>query len=69
MEENTEDYLYPFIFRYNKYGKQWLASTSYVDLWNDLNSEKVIISSKIETLIELINKYKGDIKKLKKELK
>jgi len=67
--KETEDYLYPFMFRYNKYGKQWLASTNHKDLWNDLNSEEVITSSKIETLIELINRYQGNIKKLKKELK
>lgn len=69
--ENTEtqDYLYPFLFRYNTYNKQWIASTNEKDLWNDLNSEEVISSSKIETLVELINKYQGDIKKLKKELK
>lgn len=69
MEKETQDYLYPFLFRYNSYNKQWIASTNQIDLWNNLDSDIVLMSSDINTLVELINKYQGDIKKLKKELK
>lgn len=67
--KNPEGYLHPFSFRYLPHSKQWAASTDIRELWNDLNSDVVIVSERISVLTDLIIKYKGDIKKLKKELK
>jgi hypothetical protein len=61
MKENN--YLYDWIFRYNSYTKNWYATdrSNYNHLFSKENSEKVLKSSSIETLIEIISKIEGDI--------
>ena len=58
-----DNYLYDWVFRYNKYTKNWCAANrdNYNDLFSKENSNNVLKSSSIETLIELIDKIEGDI--------
>jgi hypothetical protein len=60
---NENNYLYDWIFRYNEYTKNWCAvgRSNYGDLFSKEDSNRVLKSSSIETLIEVINKIEGDI--------
>lgn len=63
------DYIFnDWVFHYCPYSVKWKAATrdNMKDLFNNSNSDKVIKSNKIETLIELIQKTKGDISKMNK---
>lgn len=57
-----------WVFRFNPYTKNWYAATreNYRKLQNDIGNKEVISSSKIETLIDLINRTDGDISKMNK---
>lgn len=57
-----------WVFRYNPYNSKWHAATreNYRKLHNDPFGKDVINSSKIETLVELINRTDGDISKMNK---
>jgi hypothetical protein len=59
--------LYQWLFHYNHYTKKWNAfkREDYLDVFNGKKSP--ISSSSINTLIEIIEKTKGDISKLKTE--
>lgn len=61
--------LHGFLFTYNEYSQKWCAATrdNYAELFS--GGDNVIKSSSIETLIALINKFDGDIKKIKKNVK
>jgi hypothetical protein len=58
-----ENSLYDWIFRYNSYTNNWCAANrnDYNDLFSNVNSDRVLKSSSIETLVEIINKINGDI--------
>jgi hypothetical protein len=62
-----ENSLYDWIFRYNSYTNNWCATQrdNYHDLFSDVDSDEVLKSSSIETLIEIINKINGDINNIK----
>jgi hypothetical protein len=64
MKENND--LYNWVFRYNPYTKKWYATdrSDYNDLFSKEDSEKVLKSSSIETLIGIISKIEGDIKNI-----
>ena len=65
MNESLTDYL----FHYNSNTKFWAAipRDKYNFYWNDYNTPGVIRSKNISTLIEIINKGDGFIKKLEDE--
>jgi hypothetical protein len=58
--------LYDWVFRYNSYTNNWCATNrdNYNLLFSNTNSDKILKSSSIETLIEIINKIDGDITKI-----
>lgn len=61
MEDNN--YLYDWVFRYNSYTKSWYATnrSNYNDLFSKKDSDKILKSSSIKTLAEIIYKIEGDI--------
>jgi hypothetical protein len=56
-------YLYDWIFHYNGYTKSWAAIPRdlYTQYWDKHDYPNVLKSSKLETLLELLHKSKGDI--------
>ena len=64
--EQEKDHLYGWIFTYNKYIKMWVAftredSSSY---WNGTECPSLIKLPKIESIIYIIDKFKGDPSKI-----
>jgi hypothetical protein len=62
MKEN----LYNWVFHFNPYTKQWAAIPRdlYNQYWDDCDLEGVVKSSKLSTLLEIIEKTDGlDIEK------
>ena len=57
-----------WVFHFNPFTKTWAAihRSDYLEYWNNQKSKKVLRSSKIETLIELLVKGDGDIKTINK---
>jgi hypothetical protein len=64
-EHSKDDmsYLYDWVFHYNHYNNIWSAIPRdvYKQYWDKYDLPGVIRSSKIETLLELLHKSKGDI--------
>jgi len=62
-----ENSLYEWVFRYNNYTNNWCAvqRDNYQDLFSDVDSDNVLKSSSIETLIEIIKRINGDINNVK----
>jgi hypothetical protein len=56
-----------WVFTYNDYTKTWMAATreNAPLMFNDFNSDKVIKSKSIDTLIEILRKTKGNPKEFK----
>ena len=56
-------YLYDWVFHYNHYNETWSAipRDMYNKYWDNYDLPGVIKSSKIETLLELLHKSKGDV--------
>lgn len=52
------DGLYDYIFHYNHFTNLWAAipRDKYNEYWNNIESESILKSKSIETLIILINK-------------
>lgn len=64
--DSEKDHSYGWIFTYNKYMKMWVSftrddSSAY---WNGEECKSLIRSPKIESLVYIINKIKGDPSKL-----
>ena len=59
--------VYNYVFHYNHINETWTAipRDSYAEYWNDRKNKKFLRSSSIKTLIELIQKGEGFIKKIK----
>lgn len=59
-----------WVFVYNTYTNKWMASKrdNYYDLFSNISSDKVLKSSNINTLIEIIIKTQGEKTKIKKLL-
>ena len=57
-----------WIFRLNPYNNKWLTAKreNYHDLMNNINSNKVISSSSVDTLTDLIIRTGGNIKEMHK---
>jgi hypothetical protein len=57
-----------WVFHFNPFTKNWVAinRNDYLEYWNNHKSKKVIKSSSIQTLVELIIKTDGDITKINK---
>lgn len=66
-----DKYLYNWVFRYNPYKELWYAvkREHYNDLFSDLDSEDVLKSKEISTLVYLIKKTNGNQHKIKTLLK
>ena len=60
--------LIDWVFHFNPYTKLWAAinRSNYSEYWNDSDSKNIIRSKEINTLVELIIKADGDIKKINK---
>lgn len=56
-------YLYDWIFHFNSYANLWAAipRDSYTEYWDRHDHPNVLKSSKLETLIEILHKSKGDM--------
>jgi hypothetical protein len=67
----TNEVLYDWVFIYSPYLDQWCATKrdNYTMLYSNLHSTKVLRSSSIKTLQELIMKTDGDPKKINKLVK
>ncbi len=61
--KNDMSYLYDWTFHYNHYTKQWAAVPRdvYNQYWDKYDLPGIIRSSKLETLLELLHKSKGDV--------
>lgn len=64
------NYLEDWVFHYNIHADKWAAipRDHYHDYWNDFSHPSIIRSSKIETLLELLHKTKGDVSNLEEKL-
>lgn len=65
------DNLYHWVFRYNTMDDKWYATTRdhYSDLFSNMNSEHVLKSASINTLVDVINKTNGESSKINSLLK
>ena len=61
------EHLYDWIFNYNPYKKEWRAvkREDYSLLFSAINSNQIIRSSDLNTLVEIISATNGDTTKLK----
>ena len=69
MPTNKEN-LYGWLFTFNPYTNTWYAAKreDYMLLFNNLNSDGVLKSSEITTLVTIISRTGGDEAKIKKLL-
>jgi len=67
-ENEIENYLYNWVFHFNAFDGVWSAIPRdvYNQYWNNPNVDGVIRSKSINTLSEIINKTKGNIKLIEK---
>ena len=65
------DYLINWVFIFNPFTKLWNAvpRDKYLEFWSDHDHADVIKSSKIETLLALLQKTEGDGSKIHKVVK
>jgi hypothetical protein len=70
-KDGNMSYLYDWVFHYNHYNNTWAAIPRdvYAQYWDKYDLPGVIRSSKIETLLELLHKSKGDIDLLNEMVK
>ena len=70
-EKESVSPVHGWVFIFNDYTNKWYASKreNYSDLFSYIDSDKVISSSEISTLVELINKTDGDLEKINALLK
>jgi len=56
-----------YIYSFNPYENVWRACKRehYLELFSNNDSKNVLKSSKIDTLVDIINKTNGDLTKLK----
>lgn len=61
------DYLFNWMFHYNAHRKQWETTTRefYPEIFSNASSKNIIRSTKIETLVALIQRDKGDLNAIK----
>jgi hypothetical protein len=67
-ENEIENYLYNWVFHFNSFDGIWSAIPRdvYNQYWNNPNVDGIIRSKSINTLSEIINKTKGNIKLIEK---
>lgn len=65
---NLKPHLYDWVFHFNTYTQKWDATTrdNYNLLFNDRKSGKVLSSSELWTLVEIINRTNGNPDKIEK---
>lgn len=61
-------FLYDYVFHYNIYTRTWAAipREAYQAYWSESNHPDILRSSKIDTLVSLIHKTKGDPEQIEK---
>jgi len=70
-KSNDQSYLYDWVLHFNPYTKLWAAVPKdlYRQYWDNYDLPGVIRSSKLETLLELLHKSKGDVDLLNEMVK
>jgi hypothetical protein len=65
------EYLHNWIFHFNPFKGVWYAipRDSYLEYWKNANDSKILKSSEISTILEILHKVKGDVSKIKSMLK
>jgi hypothetical protein len=60
--KDDTSYLYDWVFHHNGYTKSWAAIPRelYTQYWDKHDHPNILKSSKLETLLELLHKSKGD---------
>jgi len=69
QEENDDAlYLYDWVFHFNPYSDEWSAIPKklYSEYLNNKKHPEIIRSKKVNTLIEILNKTKGDPEEIEK---
>ena len=63
-----KDYLQNWMFHFNPFTEKWAAIPRDLQMkyWDDYDLDGIIRSSKIETLLSILHKVKGDEDELKK---
>jgi hypothetical protein len=64
-------YLHDYVFHYNVFTHMWNAIPRelYLEYWRDYKIEGVLRSKELETLLALLNKYKGDVEEINRKTK
>jgi hypothetical protein len=64
-------YLHDYVFHYNVFTCVWNAIPRelYLEYWKDYKIEGVLRSKELETLLGLLNKYKGNVEQINRETK
>lgn len=67
-ENDVENYLYNWVFYFDSFNDLWSAipRNLYNEYWNNSDIDGVIRSKSINTLTEIINKTKGNIKEIER---
>jgi hypothetical protein len=62
LPKDDASYLYDWVFHHNAYAKSWAAIPRdvYTEYWDKHDHPNVLRSSKLETLLEILHKSKGD---------
>jgi hypothetical protein len=65
---SDDHYMQDWVFHYNIFTEKWAAIPRelYQQYWSDSTIEGVVRSNKIETLISILHKTKGDIDEINK---
>jgi len=64
-------YLHDYVFHYNVFTCVWNAIPRelYMQYWSNYEVEGVLRSKELETLIALLNKYKGNVEEINRKTK
>lgn len=68
MDDLKASYLGDWVFHYNPHAELWAAipRDSYNEYWSVYTHPSILRSKKLETLLSLLNKSKGDVKVIEK---
>ena len=64
------EFLWNWVFQYNPYTDKWNAFTreDYVAYFNGGEVKSLVSSSKLDTVVEILNRSEGDFKRMEKLL-
>lgn len=65
------EYLHNWVFHFNPFKEIWYAipRDNYLEYWENPNNPRVLKSSDINTILEILHKVKGEISDIKKVIK